>query len=101
GPKRKCEMVTAHATFNADSTFGWFRNPAPRSNRQQRRTNSGLFGIVHKISLRVVIRVFSNDLYGCIVGTDRTIRSKAKEDRQKNVLFLDRKRGIEIETRSG
>ncbi len=52
---------------------------------------SGFFGIVHKVTLRIVVRIFADNFDGIFIGTDRSVRTETVEYGAHNVVALDGK----------
>ena len=56
-----------------------------------------LFGVVNKITLRIIICLRSYDLDGVLVGSDGSVRTETKENSLKNLFVGQGKIGIELQ----
>ena len=64
------------------------------------RHRASLFRIVYEISLNVVGGILSDNLYRVLVRPHCAVRAQTVKDRPEDVVALDRKGRIEIETRA-
>ena len=91
----KYELVAAHEIRLVHEIGRADRLGAKTQMRNRDRTR--FFGIVNKIALGEIVRVFSDDFDGIFIGAHSTVRTQAVKDAAKNIVGFYGKGGVRFQ----
>ncbi len=89
------ELVAGDEVGAADEIAGADRLGTEAQVRSRQR--AGLLRVVHEVALRVVLRVFADDLDGVLVGADGSVRAQAVEQSANCACIFGGERRIVVD----